>query len=170
MESLWENLHVPIGQLPRVEDVIFQQHPLRYRSLRFTVASMWFGIFFIAFCTASFLHPQMWVLWAGISLGVVSAFAFTTVHMGYKRRSYALRQNDITYKKGWIFFSTTTIPFNRIQHTEVSQGPLERRWQLCTLKIYTAGGSASDLSIPGLEQDEAQQLRDYIARKAATYA
>ncbi len=170
METVWENLQVPISELPQVENVHFQSHPLRYRSLRFLIGGIWLGIICLAFAIAAIVNPDWWALWVGVSLLLFVVFSFTTMHYGFMRRSYALRQNDITYKKGWLFYSTTTIPFNRIQHTEVSQGPLERKFELCTLKIYTAGGSTSDLSVPGLEQDEAQQLRDYIARKAATYA
>jgi membrane protein YdbS with pleckstrin-like domain len=170
METVWENLQVPISDLPQVEDVHFQSHPVRYRSLRFLIGSIWLGIIAIAFTVTSTVSPGLWVVFAGIPLLLFIAFSFTSMHFGFKSRSYALRQNDITYKKGWLFYSITTIPFNRIQHTEVSQGPLERKFTLCTLKIYTAGGSTSDLSVPGLEQDEAQQLRDFIARKAASYA
>src|SRR5690606_7570665 len=107
---------------------------------------------------------------AGVALALFMLFSFFGINIGYRRRSYALREKDLTYKKGWLFSATTTVPFNRIQHTEVSQGPLERRFELCTLNIYTAGGSTSDLSIPGLNEDEAQQLRDFISKKAALYA
>ena len=101
---------------------------------------------------------------------ILIAFNFASIRIGFSRRGYALRERDLTYRKGWIFFSTTTLPFNRIQHTEVSQGPIEKKFDLCTLKIFTAGGSTSDLSIPGLEEEEAQQLRDFISKKAAIYA
>jgi membrane protein YdbS with pleckstrin-like domain len=50
----------------------------------------------------------------------------------------------------------------RIQHSEVTRGPLQRLFELATVKIYTAGGQQSDLSIPGLTPDEAYKVRDYI--------
>ncbi len=170
METLWENPEVPIADLPKLEDVHFQTHPVRFRRFRLIISAIWLGIPLLGFGVALALKPDWWALWVGVPLVSIIVFSYVSIHFGLKRRSYALRQNDLTYKKGWLFYSTTTIPFNRIQHTEVSQGPLERKYRLCTLKIFTAGGSTSDLSIPGLEQDEAQQLRDYIARKAASYA
>jgi membrane protein YdbS with pleckstrin-like domain len=170
MEQVWTNPEIPTDSLPRVEEVSFQKHPVRYKAYRNFVASLvWIlpvigvGLLYLADMGAWYFLP------AGLLLLLI-AFSFVAILKGYKRRSYALRERDLTYKKGWLFYSTTTVPFNRIQHTEVSQGPLERRYELCTLKIYTAGGSASDLSIPGLEQEEAQELRDFIARKAAAYA
>ncbi|MFW5762007.1 MAG: PH domain-containing protein, partial [Cyclobacteriaceae bacterium] len=48
-------------------------------------------------------------------------------------------------------------------------GPLNRLFKLTTLKIYTAGGSTSDLNIPGLEYDDAQKLREYIAEKSSKH-
>jgi len=85
---------------------------------------------------------------------------------GFKRIGYALRQRDIVYKKGWIWRSKTVIPFNRIQHSEVNQNPIERIFGLAKLKVFTAGGSSSDLSIPGLTPKRAEQLKFYISNKA----
>lgn len=169
MTETWENQDVSVQDLPPIAETTFQYHPIRYRKYRFVVSAMlWFlpaiGYGFIA-------YNAPWLA-STIIGGVLLALVFLSVIgilKGYKKRSYALREKDLTYRKGWLFTSTTTIPFNRIQHTEVSQGPLERKFDLCSLKIYTAGGSTSDLSIPGLENDEAQVLRDFIAQKAASY-
>jgi membrane protein YdbS with pleckstrin-like domain len=169
METVWENLDVEIGQLPKVEDVYFQRHPIRYRSYRMVVASIWWGIVVVGATVLGIALPEWWTLLVGSAVLILVGLTFFGIHIGYRKRSYALRQLDLTYRKGWLFYSITTIPFNRIQHTDVSQGPLERKFALCTLSIYTAGGSTSDLSIPGLEEDEAQQLRDFIAKKAASY-
>lgn len=170
METVWENLEVSIDSLPKVEEVRFQRHPIRYRTYKFLLGAFWLGIPLLGMSIAAFLVRELWtyLVFAGIFL--LSALAFTAVIKGYRHRSYALREKDLTYRKGWIFTSVTTVPFNRIQHTEVSQGPLSRKFKLCRLKIYTAGGSTSDLSIPGLEEDEAQLMRDFIARKSAAFA
>lgn len=169
MESVWQNMEVAVADLPQVEDVNFQRHPIRYQSYRYLLAIFWWALPVGAFVVFSVLFTDWWAIYAGILLGILVALSFVGIGIGYRKRSYALRQNDLTYRKGWLFYSITTVPFNRIQHTEVSQGPLERKYELCTLNLYTAGGSTSDLSIPGLEQDEAQQLRDYIAKKAAVH-
>lgn len=170
MESVWENLEVPIEELPQIEEVHFQKHPLRYRTYRYVLGLFWTGLPVAGTSVFAVLSedPLAYSVPAGALL--IAAFAFLAVAKGYPRRAYALREHDLTYRRGWIFTSMTTVPFNRIQHTEVSQGPLERKFALCTLNIYTAGGSTSDLSVPGLEADEAARLRDYVARKAAQYA
>jgi len=82
------------------------------------------------------------------------------------RRGYALRDKDILFHKGVIWRSVTAVPFNRIQHVETSSTPMDRRYGLATLQLFTAGGSSGDLKIDGLGKDIAEQLRVFILDKA----
>ena len=52
------------------------------------------------------------------------------------------------------------MPRSRVQHTDVSQGPLERHYGLGTLVVYTAGTDHARVSLPGLAHEVAIQLRD----------
>ncbi|MCA1762922.1 MAG: PH domain-containing protein [Cryomorphaceae bacterium] len=170
MEITWENKEVVGDALPALEKVNFQKHPVRYKRYRYLVSGI---LWLIPLTAVVILNISLEGYWRFLPIGimlVLVAFNFASIRIGFSRRGYALRERDLTYRKGWLFYSTTTLPFNRIQHTEVSQGPVEKKFELCTLKIFTAGGSTSDLSIPGLEEEEAQQLRDYISKKAAIYA
>ena len=65
-----------------------------------------------------------------------------------------------------IWRSVTAVPFNRIQHVETSNTPLDRKFGLATLQLFTAGGSSGDLKIDGLGDDIASQLRVFILDKA----
>jgi membrane protein YdbS with pleckstrin-like domain len=88
--------------------------------------------------------------------------------LGFKKKKYALRQRDILYTKGLLWHVRTSIPFNRIQHAELKQGPLERLYGLHSLKVYTAGGQSSDLVIPGLQEETALSVKDFILGKTAS--
>lgn len=99
----------------------------------------------------------LWAIW-----GLVALLSLWLTHRGYHLQGYALRARDIVFRKGVIFQNIVTIPFNRVQHCEISQGPIERFFGLKTLEIYTAGGRSSDLSIPGLLPDQAQQFKEFI--------
>ena len=81
------------------------------------------------------------------------------------RRGYVVRDRDIIFKSGVIWRSVTAIPYNRVQHVETSSTPLDRRFSLANLQIFTAGGSGGDLKIPGLAADTAERLRTYILEK-----
>jgi len=89
----------------------------------------------------------------------------TLVFLGFNKKSYALRERDLVYNEGLIWQSSVVIPFNRVQHCEISQGPVERMFDLSELKIFTAGGASSDMSIPGLEPVTAERLKEYIVLK-----
>lgn len=106
-----------------------------------------------------------WVFWFLIPLVVsflVFVFVQTFIRKAYTSRRYALRERDLTYQSGWIWWSETAVPFNRIQHCEIEQGPIEKLYGLATLEVYTAGKNSSDLSIGGLERQVAERLKDYI--------
>jgi len=80
-------------------------------------------------------------------------------------KAYGIRKHDIIFRSGLIFRSTTVIPFNRVQHVEIKNGPIDRYFGLSKLNIYTAGGSLSDLSIPGLLMETAQNIKELIVGK-----
>lgn len=82
-----------------------------------------------------------------------------------KVKGYALREHDIAYRSGWYWRKTVLLPFNRIQHAEVSSGPLQRKFGLASLKFFTAGGSSVDLKIDGLRHERAEEIRSFIMEK-----
>jgi membrane protein YdbS with pleckstrin-like domain len=57
------------------------------------------------------------------------------------------------------------VPFGRVQHIDVTQGPLERRFGLGTLVLHTAGTRSGAVGLPGLLFEEAGQIRDHIRLK-----
>lgn len=81
------------------------------------------------------------------------------------RMGYSVRDKDIIFKSGVLWRTVTAIPYNRIQHVEKDSAPLDRRFDIANLKIFTAGGSGGDLKIDGLPADIAEQLRIYILDK-----
>lgn len=101
-------------------------------------------------------------------VGVIALLSLAFTYFGFFKKGYAVREKDISYRTGLFWKSKTLIPFNRIQHSEVKQGPFERLFGLSSLRVYTAGGSGSDLSIKGLKQAEANHLKQFIIKKTST--
>ncbi|NOG31922.1 PH domain-containing protein [Halomonas sp. TBZ9] len=83
----------------------------------------------------------------------------------YWLTGYCLRQHDLHLRTGALWRCTTSVTLNRIQHLEVSQGPLERLLGIARLLVYTAGGSGQDLAIPGLAKARADQLRLHVLQQ-----
>lgn len=99
-------------------------------------------------------------LWFLIPLISLPGFIWPVISVPHK--GYALRDKDILYKSGVFWHTVTAIPFNRIQHVEKSSTPLERRFEMATLQLFTAGGTGGDLKIHGLPADSAEKLRVFI--------
>ena len=79
-----------------------------------------------------------------------------------RAKAYSVREHDIAFKEGWLFKKMVIQPLLRVQHVEVSQNPLEARWDLATLKLYSAGGFRYTFAIPGLKKDVAERLQQHV--------
>lgn len=93
---------------------------------------------------------------------VFIVFLFWINRIAFRKKSYAIREKDVLYRSGVLATSTTVIPLNRIQHIAVSEGVLSRMYDLASIEIYTAGGSSSDLRIPGIEKEKAYSIKEFL--------
>lgn len=98
----------------------------------------------------------------------VFIYSFIIARLSFPYRGYLIREKDIAYKQGLIRFTHTSIPYIRIQHVELIQGVIAKQMNLATIKIYTAGGSSDDLSIPGLPIEKARQIREFLTGKISS--
>ena len=80
-------------------------------------------------------------------------------------RMYSVRDKDISYKSGLFFRTLTTVPFSRIQHVEIDEGPISRVFKLASISVYTAGDSSDDLIIKGIKREKALQIKEFISTK-----
>lgn len=82
----------------------------------------------------------------------------------YRRLAYRVDETGIRIRDGVFWRSHASLARARIQHTDVSQGPLQRRYGVATLKLYTAGSRFTRIQLPGVEHDQAVALRDRLQR------
>jgi len=87
-----------------------------------------------------------------------------------RAKTFAIREHDIAYCSGLIFRKTVLLAFNRVQHIEVTIGPLQKKFGLASLKFFTAGGASVDLEIDGLKRERAEQLREFILARSGNRA
>ena len=80
----------------------------------------------------------------------------------YQARGYQMGADRLRVVRGLIFRSDTVVPFGRVQHIDVHQGPLERGYGLATLVLHTAGNHNASVSLPGLGHDDAMAMREDI--------
>jgi membrane protein YdbS with pleckstrin-like domain len=102
-------------------------------------------------------------LWLLIPVIAIPMFSWPAISV--PRIGFAIRDKDILYRSGVFWQTVTVIPFNRIQHVKKSSTPLDRRFDIATLQLFTAGGSGGDLKIHGLSAETAENLRVFIIEK-----
>ena len=165
----FSNTQLMPEQLPQVSDLKMTGLHRNYLTVELMGWSILWIIFGLVVMINIFFLSDEWPVWLpflliGLWLAIVLVSATLTI-LGFKKKKYALRQKDIVYQKGLIWRKFSVLPFNRVQHAEVHQGPIERLFQLGQLKIFTAGGASSDLSISGLELEKAQAIKQFILQK-----
>jgi uncharacterized protein len=84
----------------------------------------------------------------------------------HRHSSYRVDAQGIEIKLGVVWRRVINVPRSRVQHTDVSQGPIERGFQLGTLVIYTAGTEHAKVELHGLEHGRALLIRDHLLKSA----
>lgn len=159
--------------IPALEDIAFEGVSPRYRSLRMVQWAL-AQMFLATMVLAPFILEWIWqwmgkdksmdydFWWVPLSAQLVLGSLWLLEEiMGFPRRGFALRERDITYRSGWFNRVTITIPFDKVQHSELSQGPIARMVDLQHLKLFTAGGTGN-LKIAGLDVEQAEKLRSAL--------
>ncbi len=80
----------------------------------------------------------------------------------YRRWGYDMGDEQLRVLRGYLWRTDTIVPFNRIQHIDVAQGPLQRLFGLSTLIVHTAGTHNSIVTLPGLATGTAETMRETI--------
>lgn len=80
----------------------------------------------------------------------------------YRFWRFSLTDEELFLERGIFNRVTTIVPLRRVQHMDVSQDIIEREYSLGNLVVYTAGTRGSQVILPGLQFDEAEQLRERI--------
>lgn len=83
----------------------------------------------------------------------------------YRALEFGVDAQGIAIQRGIFWRSRILLPRIRVQHSDVSQGPLERRYGVATLKLYTAGSHYTKVELPGLTHDDALALRDQLVAR-----
>ena len=166
--TIFENWEINIDKLPKAVELEFVPIERTYAKVLYIGNGITFFVILALLMSAIFLYigPLHWLSFGLLTLWLLFLIlSFWFAHTSVAHKAYALRQRDISYKSGIFFREWITIPFTRVQHCELSRGVLDRTFGLAELRIFTAGGSSSDISIPGLKSEVAQQLKDFIIAK-----
>ena len=161
--SDFHNNPVAVEQIPQFEALTFLPLDKNYPLLNSIEALIGWLVILIPLTVLTFWFDNILVpIWI---LPLVSSLALLSCLYAYwsaKSRGYILREHDVLYKEGVWWRKRTGVSFKRIQHIDVTHGPVERKFNMASIKFFTAGGSLADLKIPGLPKSQAEQIRTLI--------
>ena len=164
---LFINSAINLSELPVAEDVSLKPVERKYLSLlRIEWAITAIVIFTIVAAILYFAKPvSPWNIIIPVLAVMLVAYYYIYQERAFNFLAYAVRDKDIISQKGWIIRSIKICPFNRVQNCTLNTGPLERKYGLASLSLYTAGSSGADMRINGLSLEEAETLRQFILNK-----
>ncbi|MBP3975820.1 PH domain-containing protein [Pseudoxanthomonas spadix] len=116
----------------------------------------------VAHLTLPLALPWRWLVAASAVLAVLAG------GIAYRRHRYTrwrLDAQGLALRQGRLWQSQTQVPLSRVQHLDLRRGPLERAAGLATLVVHTAGTRLSAVSVSGLDQRDAERLRERLARQ-----
>ena len=154
-----------IGSTAVLESTGWQPLPARARTL-FAISRIGFAI---PAAVAGFVLLEARDLpgVAGALGGAVLA-ATLGLWVGFRQfRHVAWRLDDagLAIRRGRLFQRETRVPATRVQHLDLKRGPWQRKRQLATLVVHTAGTRHSAVTLPYLDAVDAERLRDVLGRQ-----
>ncbi len=161
----FSNEPIDVSGIPQLRDDDFiSVHPNLLR-----VALLGRGVFSClvvagAVAVIVFADVDLWIPLAiagGVLLLVLLSVVLKVLEV--RNIAYQVRQHDLSYRNGVIVKRVQTLPFVRVQHARMRQGPIERLFGIATLGINSAG---PDLAISGLGVDDAARLRALVVERA----
>ena len=107
--------------------------------------------------------------WVGIAVlvlvVVVSATRIALTPRRVRAIGYVLRDDDLVFRRGILFSRLVAVPYGRMQLVDITRGPVARALGLAELRLVTAA-AASDVTLPGLPEAHAIELRDELVARA----
>jgi uncharacterized protein len=119
----------------------------------------------LATLAAGRVHGWATLLWAVAGVAVTAAlglFSYVWPAVEHRYASYRLDALRLEIRRGVFWRRVIDVPRSRVQHTDVSQGPLERSLGLGTLVVFTAGTDHAKVELHGLAHPIALQIRDHL--------
>jgi uncharacterized protein len=161
------NETINISELPKFEAV---QFAVLHKSYWKVILINIIGFFLILITGAGIalafveeLIPYRVEIIVAISVLLLLILFFT--RLSFNKKGFAFRNHDVLFKHGVIATNTIVIPYNRVQHVALHEGLISRYFGLAKIEIFTAGGVSSDIEIPGIEKEQAENIKQLLMGK-----
>lgn len=161
------NETIDIAQLPKFEEVVFSVlHPNYWKVTLISLAVFFLvlgiGVGLVIYFNED-LSPFVSQLSIGFAVLVLLVLFFSRI--SFKKKGFAFRTHDVLFRHGIIATNTLVIPYNRVQHVALHEGLISLFFGLAKIQIFTAGGASSDIEIPGIAKEQAENIKQLLMGK-----
>ena len=169
-DTPFSNNQVTNNALPQFKDLTFTHARMDYPGLVLKIILLIYLVIALLALAGGLLFAPGLITSAStgtgmfISLPIIFLMALSAWHsyVWHKLVSYAIREHDIVLRSGVFWRSEVIQPLKRLQHVELTQGPIEKRYNLSKLKLFSAGTINSTFVIPGLDYQNGARIREYV--------
>jgi membrane protein YdbS with pleckstrin-like domain len=155
---------------PVIDPPLLAVEPSYRHVLRARLAITWLPVAIAAVVADRLLLGSTPFYGAASIVAVLIALAVIIVipQRKFRRLSYRLTDRMLQSVHGWMFRIDTMVPFVRVQHLDVTRGPLDKVFGTASLVVHTAGTHNSVVCVHGLAPDRAAEIRDVIREHVRT--
>jgi len=161
------NETIDTTQLPKFEEVQFSLLHPNYWKVILIGLTLFFLLIGIGAGLALYFNEELSPFITELSFvyGVLLLLVLLVSRLSFRKKGFAFRTHDVLYRHGIIATNTLVIPYNRVQHVALHEGLLSRYFGLAKIEIFTAGGSSSDIQIPGIAKEQAENIKQLLMGK-----
>lgn len=161
-------------EIPKHEDVVMYPVEQNYKKVLLTEWAIFWLIGFAVTVTAIFffdpLRSTPVLLLIIACFLILSGLHFFSINKSFPHMAYAMREHDVLFRKGWLFQQIHIVPLSKIQHCVIRKGPLERKYKLASIQLFTAANASfADIKIGGLTEEQAERLKEWVLPKQMRY-
>lgn len=165
------NPPAPQAQVARAGAPTQDWRPPPTRAVRLHAGAL--ALLFAVIALAAVMGPLLAMDGLGMTrkLGFAGAAIAAAAGLGHylgarlRHQRWKLDAEGLWLRQGRLWFRETRVPASRVQHVDLKHGPLERRFRLATLVVHTAAAQLSGITVRGLDEADAQRLRDALTRQ-----
>lgn len=152
-------------RIDQVENLHYQPVEPLYRNVQMILTAITYLILAGLALLLLLLDNPVWCLIAEGIIIASLAVNLLILRKAWIFKGYALREYDLSYRSGIIFPTITTIPFNRIQQVGTKQNPISKLFKLYSVEVVNGAQLEASISIPGLTEEKANQIKNIIIEK-----
>ena len=112
------------------------------------------------------------LFWCAAAVFIIGIPFLFWIPVYFRELDYEIEDDIVRGKKGVFFKKRVTVPFTKITNVDITQGPLERYYNIGSIHIQTAGapsasGQAAELKLEGIR--DLEKIKDEIMNRVKNF-